>query len=85
MFKRIKKLIGIDTIQNLHVVIYRSYGTHFHLYIKGRVLDNPEIQFKEKSNFFQTLINTIQQFDTHEIANVEIELQIAGIVLRPTR
>lgn len=82
MFKRLRKLFGSNSIQNLNVVIYRSYGTHFHLYIKGRVLDNLEIQFKEKSNFFQTVVKTIQQFDTHEISNVEIELQIAGIVLR---
>lgn len=81
MLKRLRKLFGIDKIENMNVVIYRSYGTPFHVYIKGRVLDNLEIQFKEKSNFFQTLLNIIRQFDTHEIADVEIELEIAGVKL----
>lgn len=82
MFKRLQKLFGFYKIKNLNVVIYRSYGTAFHLYIKGRVLDNLEIQFKEKSNFFQTLLKTIQQFDTYEISNVSIELNIGGIILK---
>ncbi len=81
MLKRIKKFFGFGAIENLNVVIYRSYGTHFHLYIKGRVLDNIEVRFKEKSSFFETVINSIKQFNTHEIPNVTLQLEIGGVQL----
>lgn len=84
MLKRLKKLFGFGKIDHLNVVIYRSYATAFHLYIKGRVLDNLEIRFKEKSNFFHTLINSIKQFNTHEIPNIQLQLEIGGVKLKQT-
>src|SRR5690606_14626533 len=81
MLKRLKKLFGIGANNHLNVVVYRSYGTDFHLYIKGRVLDNLEINFRQKSNFFITLATTIKQFNTHEIPNVPLKISIGSIDL----
>ena len=76
MGKRLRKLIGTYTIVKMLVVPYRSYGTAHHLYIKGRVLDNPPLDILEKQSFWKTVKNTIQQFNTHEVAGINVRLNI---------
>lgn len=78
MLKRLKKLFGNYTIENVLIVPYRSYGTNSHLYVKGRVLDNHPLQVKEES-FFKTLTFTYKQFDTFEIPDIEVELHLGDI------
>lgn len=61
---------------------YRSYGTSSHLYLLGRAIDDDKLKMHEDQSFFRTLINTYKQFDSYEIANAEIALQLPnGIVL----
>jgi phosphatidate phosphatase APP1 len=76
MIKRIQKLLGTYTIEKLMVVPYRSYGTAYRLYVKGRVLDNPPLQIVKKQSFWKTLKNTFQQFDTHEVAHLKIGIAV---------
>lgn len=83
MLKRLKKLFGNYTIENVLIVPYRSYGTDSHLYIKGRVLDNQPLQVKEES-FFKTLKFTYNQFDTFEIPDVTVELHLGDIRMHTT-
>ncbi|HEX8561587.1 MAG TPA: phosphatase domain-containing protein [Flavobacterium sp.] len=79
MQKRFRKLFGRYNIEEVLIVPYRSYGTAFHLYIKGRVLDNDPLEMPEKQSFLQTLGIAFKQFDTHEIGNCAISLTIAGV------
>jgi len=81
MRKRLKKLFGTYTIQTILIHPYRSYGTHFRLYVKGRVLDNPPFEITRKHTFWETLRNAFRQFDTHEIPDINISLKIAGFEL----
>lgn len=78
MLKRIQKLFGTYKATAIHVMPYRSYGTSFRLYIKGRVLDNTPIQYLDKQSFFRTLANAFKQFDTHEMPDVVVKLTING-------
>ena len=81
MIKRLKKLIGTYTFHKILIVPYRSYGTYFRLYVKGRVLDNPLLEMDAKHSIIQTFRNAFRQFDTHEIPNVNVVLRIAGLTL----
>lgn len=81
MGKRLQKIFGNYKIEKLHVVPYRSYGTAHHLYIKGRVMDNPPLEMMEKQSFWKTVKNAIKQFDTHEIADIEVRLTIGTVTI----
>ncbi|MBF6607924.1 MAG: DUF2183 domain-containing protein, partial [Flavobacterium sp.] len=80
MKKRLLKLFGRYAVTNLLIVPYRSYGTNFHLYVKGRLLDNEPLRIAD-NNFFKTIANTMRQFDTYEVPGVEVTLHIAGMNL----
>ena len=61
---------------------YRSYGTASHLYLLGRAIDDDKLKMHEDQSFFRTLANTYKQFDSYEIANTEIALELPnGTVL----
>ncbi len=61
---------------------YRSYGTSSHLYLLGRAIDDDNLKMHEDQSFFRTLSNTYKQFDSYEIANAEIALELPnGVVL----
>lgn len=70
LFRRLFKSILAKPIVRL--ATYRSYGTRSHLYLLGRALDDDKLEIKEEQSFFYTLRNTYKQFDTDEIANVDI-------------
>ncbi len=82
MQKRIRKLFGRYELQKILIVPYRSYGKSFHIYIKGRVLDNEPLEIAAKQSFFRTLKNAFLQFNTHEIADCEIIANIGGVELK---
>lgn len=81
MKKRIRKLAGkYKILDQVLITPYRSYGTHSHLYIMGRVLDNAPLKIIQDANIFKTIKNTWKQFDTFEIPDAEIELILPGKV-----
>lgn len=81
MIKRIKKLLGLYTVEKILIVPYRSYGTNLHLYIKGRVLDNEPLQITARQSFFNTVADAYRQFDTHEINGVVLQLTIGNAIM----
>jgi phosphatidate phosphatase APP1 len=86
MKKRLRKLAGkYKMIDQVLITPYRSYGTHSHLYILGRVLDNEPLKIVQDSSFFKTLKTTYKQFDTFEIPDAEIELVLPGKVNATTK
>ncbi|MCF4101966.1 DUF2183 domain-containing protein [Gillisia sp. M10.2A] len=81
MLKRLKKIFGLyNTIENVLITPYRSYGTHSHLYVLGRALDDIPLNIVEDQSFFNTLKNTYKQFDSFEIPDVPIQLRIKNSV-----
>lgn len=80
MQKRLKRIFGINKIDNVLIISYRSYGTANHLYVLGRALDDVPLKIVEDQGFITTVRNTVRQFNTYEIRNAEIDLEIPGII-----
>lgn len=79
MKKRLRKLAGrYKLIDQILITPYRSYGTHSHLYIMGRVLDNEPLKITKDANIFKTIKTTYKQFDTFEIPEAQIDLSLPG-------
>lgn len=86
MLKRIKKIFGLyKNIDNVLITPYRSYGTQSHIYLLGRALDDVPLKIVEDQSLFKTLKNTYKQFDSFEIPEAEIELNIPGILSATTK
>lgn len=86
MKKRLRKLAGrYKLIDQVLITPYRSYGTHSHLYIKGRVLDNEPLQITQDANIFKTIKTTYKQFDTFEIPDAQVDLSLPGKVQATTQ
>lgn len=85
MKKRIRKLAGrYKLIDQVLITPYRSYGTHSHLYIKGRILDNEPLKITQDANFLKTIKTTYKQFDTFEIPEAKVDLSLPGKVQTST-
>lgn len=80
MVKRIKRILGIRKIDNVLITPYRSYGTSHHLYVLGRALDDISLKIVEDQGFLTTIRNTFRQFNTYEIENAELDLDIPGVI-----
>lgn len=80
MLKRIKKLFGWNKIENVLITPYRSYGTKHHLYLLGRALDDFPLKIVEEQSFIKTLKNTYRQFDSFEIPDAKVELDIPELL-----
>ncbi len=80
MLRRVKKLLGWDKLENVLITPYRSYGTKNHLYLLGRALDDVPLKIVENQSFLITLKNTYKQFDSFEIPEAKIELDIPGLL-----
>ncbi|MBE7641008.1 MULTISPECIES: App1 family protein [Salegentibacter] len=86
MKKRIRKLAGrYKLIDQVLITPYRSYATHSHLYIKGRVLDNEPLKIIKDANIFRTIKTTYKQFDTFEIPDAQVDLLLPGKVPATTK
>ncbi|SRX54541.1 App1 family protein [Aequorivita sp. CIP111184] len=66
------KLFKKDPIQ---IITFRSYGTSTHLYVKGRALEDENIDLSKKG-FFNLLWNTYKRFDTDLIKNSPLILTL---------
>jgi phosphatidate phosphatase APP1 len=86
MLRRIKKIFGVyRNIENVLITPYRSYGTQSHIYLLGRALDDVPLKIVEDQSFSKTLKNTYKQFDSFEIPDAEIELNIPEILSLTTK
>jgi len=80
MLKRIKLLFGKYKADKIHIMPYRSYGTSYRLYVKGRVLDNFPIEYLDKQSLWQTIKNAVKQFDTYEIPGIKVQIDVSGML-----
>ncbi len=59
----------------LQIITFQTYGTESHLYLRGRALEDEEIDLSEKG-FFRLLQNTWKRFETDEIRNTQIRIKL---------
>jgi len=59
----------------LHINTFRSYGTSTHLYVKGRALEDENIDLSKKG-FFNLLWNSYKRFETDLIKNANLTLTL---------
>lgn len=60
----------------LQIIPYRTYGTEEHLYLKGRALEDEDINLNDKG-WFKLLINSWKQFETDEIRNAQLRIRLS--------
>ena len=59
----------------LQIIPFKTYGTQSHLYLRGRALEDEDIDL-EKKGWFNLLINSWKRFETDEIRNSELIISI---------
>ena len=69
----------------LQIISFQTYGTKSHLYLRGRALEDEEIDLSQKG-FFNLLQNTWKRFETDEVRNTNVKVTLANghIVLTRT-
>lgn len=60
----------------LQIITFRSYGTSMHLYVKGRALQDENIDLS-KSGVFNLLWNSYKRFETDLIKNTNLTLTLS--------
>ncbi len=59
----------------LQIITFRSYGTPNHLYVKGRALEDENIDLSKKG-FWNLLRNTYKRFETDLVTNEPLVLKL---------
>ncbi|OMP31486.1 App1 family protein [Mangrovimonas sp. DI 80] len=65
----------------LQIVVFQSYGTNSHLYVRGRALEDESIDL-DQHHIFHLLVNSWKRFESDEIkyANLKITLPDSRII-----
>lgn len=83
LFQRLKN--HLTAKPEVKLATYPSYGTHSHLYLLGRALDDDKLEMFEDQSIFKTLKNTYKQFDSDEIPGAEVALKLPNGAVLSTR
>jgi phosphatidate phosphatase APP1 len=59
----------------LQIVIFQSYGTDTHFYMRGRALEDEAIDLEQKG-LFALFINSWKRFETDEIKHTELKITL---------
>ena len=59
----------------LQIVIFQSYGTDSHFYMRGRALEDETIDLEQKG-LFGLFINSWKRFETDEIKHTELKITL---------
>ncbi|WP_431137122.1 App1 family protein [Psychroserpens mesophilus] len=59
----------------LQIVIFQSYGTDTHFYLRGRALEDETIDLEQKG-VFGLIINSWKRFETDEIKHTELKITL---------
>jgi phosphatidate phosphatase APP1 len=59
----------------LQIIAFQSYGTADHLYLRGRAIEDENIDLEGKG-FFKLIANNWKRFETDEIRNTEITIKL---------
>lgn len=58
--------------------VFRTYSGEFHLYVRGRALEDQPLKLYEQQTFYQTLRNTWRAFKTDEIRNIPVKMTLSN-------
>lgn len=61
----------------LQIIPFDTYGTEEHLYLKGRALEDEDIDL-DKKGWLSLLINSWKRFETDEIRNTPLVVQLSN-------
>ena len=61
----------------LQIIPFNTYGTGEHLYLKGRALEDEDIDL-DKKGWLSLLINSWKRFETDEIRNTPLIVQLSN-------
>ena len=64
-----------DKKDKLQIISFQTYGTASHLYLRGRALEDEEIDLSQKG-LFRLLRNTWKRFETDEIRHTPITVKL---------
>lgn len=67
------KMLKKDPLQ---IIPFLTYGTKTHLYLRGRALEDEDIDLSKKG-WFSLLVNSWKRFETDEIRNSAIQINIS--------
>lgn len=59
----------------LQIIAFATYGTKTHLYLKGRALEDENIDL-EKKGWLNLFINSWKRFETDEVRNTALRIQL---------
>ena len=69
----------LGTMGTIQVFPFRTYGTPYHLYVRGRVLEDKKIAAgNEADNLFINLQNMYKRFETDEVPGATLQLNLPG-------
>ncbi|GGW39946.1 App1 family protein [Arenibacter certesii] len=61
----------------LQIIAFQTYGTSRNLYIKGRALEDEDIDLSKK-NIFHLVVNSWKRFKTDVVGNAKLELTLSN-------
>ncbi|TBN02355.1 DUF2183 domain-containing protein [Hyunsoonleella flava] len=61
----------------LQIIAFLTYGTSSHLYLRGRALEDENINLEAKGTF-RLLVNAWKRFETDELKNAELKVKIGA-------
>ncbi len=67
--------MGLFKKDPLQIITFHSYGTNSHLYIRGRALEDENIDLS-KSGIFSLIKNTYKRFETDEIPFTKLKITL---------
>ncbi|WP_242202791.1 App1 family protein [Aestuariivivens insulae] len=59
----------------LQIIAFQTYGTSSHVYLRGRAIEDENINLEEKGAF-KLLFNAWKRFETDEIKNTELKINM---------
>lgn len=59
----------------LQIIVFQTYGTSNHLYLRGRAIEDESINIEQRGAF-KLLFNAWKRFETDEIKNTELRVKI---------
>lgn len=64
----------------LQIIVFQTYGTPNHLYLRGRAIQDETINLEQKGAF-KLLFNTWKRFETDEVKNTLIQIKLSDDIV----
>jgi phosphatidate phosphatase APP1 len=69
----------LGTYDAVQIVPYRTYGTPYKIYIRGRVLEDKKItKAKDGDRMIDNLLNMYKRFESDEVSRAKLQLQLGN-------